>query len=490
MRVLRSESIKELERKADQYGYSYADMMENAGNAAVAALLKETDVKGKSVTVVCGSGNNGGDGYVVARLLSNEGAFVRLLYLSEPSTETAKYMRQRFSGEVIPFEASYLYETDIIIDAIFGTGLSRAAENEYKAAIEAINSSAAFTVSLDIPSGLFADSNEYTVAVKADMTVTFIGYKLCNMLYPAAECFGNTVLSEINMPKHLYNEVETFGEVITPPAFEKRKPNSHKGNYGTLSLICGSFGMAGAAMLCTKAALKSGVGIAKLSLPAEIYTAVTSFVPEAVCCPYDVNGDMEAVAQKAINGASAVLIGCGLSTEKYADCLLKSVLNNYNGKLIIDADGLNILSQNIEYIKRSGADIIITPHPGEMARLCGVSVSDVESDRVGFAKKLSEELGVTVVLKGSITVVASNDKIYFNLTGNPGMATGGSGDVLAGIIAALCAMGNDSLESAVNGVYVHGCAGDKATECYGEISALPTDTIGFLPEVFKKFGER
>ncbi len=490
MRVLLSKNIRALEEQAFLGGYSYSDMMESAGQAAAMAIKDEIDVVGKTVAVVCAGGNNGGDGYVVARLLLNMGANVRVLFLAQPATDTAKAMRERFGGDVIPFDASYLYESDIIIDAIFGIGLSRAVENEYKVAIEAINSSAAYVVSLDIPSGLFADSNNYTVAVMADLTVTFIAYKLCNMLYPAAECFGKTVLSKINIPGHLYSSVETLGEVITPPSFEKRKADSHKGNYGTLALICGSYGMAGAAMLSCKAALRSGVGIAKLVIPDSIYQAVTSFVPEAVCLPYDVSGDMKAVACDALRGASAVLIGCGLSTMPYAQALVKAVLENYNGTLIIDADGLNILSHSIECIKSSGADIILTPHPGEMARLCKADIADIENDRVGYAVRLSESLGVTVVLKGSITVIAGKGKVYFNLTGNAGMATGGSGDVLAGITAALCTVGMDSLESAVNGVYIHGLAGDKATRHFGEISALPTDTIGFLPEAFKEFGER
>ncbi len=490
MRVLSAENIRKIEEKAFLNGISYLTMMENAAIATLSAITERIDVAGKNVVVVAGGGNNGGDGYAVARLLENEGAFVRVLALFEPDTETAKKQRERFCGQVCEFEPSYLYEADIIVDAIFGIGLSRPVSGEAEQAVKAINSSSAYTVSLDIPSGLFADSGEAGVCVKADLTVTFIAHKICRVLHPAAENFGEVVLSDICLPSSLYENIDAVGEIIPPPVISKRKSNTHKGSYGTLSLVCGSFGMAGAALLSTSAALRCGVGIARLVIPEKIYPAVTGFVPEAVCKVYNPKGNMKEVAQIAAQGASALLIGCGLSTEEYAVSLFKEVLSAYSGRLIIDADGLNILARNIECIKSSQADIILTPHPGEMARLMGVSVSEIEKDRVGYAKALSDKYGCTVILKGNITVVASCGKVYFNLTGNPGMAKGGSGDVLAGMVAALCCTGMSSIDSAVAAVYLHGAAGDRASLSLGEISALPSDIISFLPELLKQFGER
>lgn len=490
MRVLLAESIREIEQKAFLSGISYLTMMENAARATVTAILSKTQVKGKTVAVVVGTGNNGGDGYAVARLLENEGAFVRVLSLALPETESAKTMRNSFGGEITDFEPSYLYEAHIIIDALFGIGLSRPLSGEYEQAVNYINSSSAYTVSLDIPSGLFADSNRDTPCVKADLTVTFIAHKLCNLLYPAAKNFGETVLSDINLPDSLYEGVNTVGEIIPPPVFTRRERNTHKGSYGTLSLICGSLGLAGAAVLSAKAALRCGVGIARLVVPQSIYPSVSGSVPEAVCSVYGENDDIKKTAQNAVLNADAVLIGCGLSTLPFAKKLFEEVLKNYRGKLIIDADGLNILASNIECIKHSGAEIILTPHPGEMARLCGVTVADIENDRLGFAKSLSDKYGCTVILKGSITVVASCGKLYFNTTGNPGMATGGSGDVLAGMVAAFACTGMSCIDSAVTAVYLHGAAGDRASSALGEISALPSDIISFLPEMFKEFGER
>lgn len=490
MRVLSAENIRKIEQKAFESGISYITMMENAAAAATKEIIKRTEVVGKQAVVVVGGGNNGGDGYGVARLLENEGAFVRVLVLCQPATETAKEECERFGGEICDFEPSYLYEADIIVDALFGIGLSRTLSDKYEAAVKAINGSSAYTVSLDIPSGLFADSGEAGPCVKANLTVTFIAHKICRVLYPAAEFFGEVVLSDIGLPGYLYEGIQAVGEIIPAPVFEKRRANTHKGSYGTLSLVCGSYGMAGAALLSARAALRCGVGIARLVLPESIYSAVTGFVSEAVCLPYKESDDMKAVAVSTLNGASAVLIGCGLSTKPYAKNLFKEVVKNFGGRLIIDADGLNILASDIECIKGSKADIILTPHPGEMARLMGVSVGEIENDRIYYAKALSDKYGCTVILKGSITVVASSGKVYFNTTGNPGMATGGSGDLLAGMVAAFCCTGMSNIDSAVTAVYLHGAAGDRASSVYGEISALPSDTVSFLPELFKEFGER
>ncbi len=494
MKVFSSLNIRKIEQNANDLGISYLTMMENAGEGAVKEILKRTQVVGKTVVIIAGGGNNGGDGYAVARLLENEGALVRLLKTDDPVTDTAKEMASRFKGLVIDVGDSSSYEVDIleadiIIDAIFGIGLTRDLSDKYLRIIEKINCSDAFKVSLDIPSGVFADSNKEKIAVKADLTTTFIARKPSSVLYPAALNYGECVTVDIDIPYSAFFGVEEIGEIVPPPFFTKRNPNTHKGSYGTLSLICGSFGMAGAAILSTKAGLRSGVGIARVTLPKNIYPIVAQSAPEAVYNVYNENHTEGEIIEKATLGAKAVVIGCGISTSKFSEKLVKKVLENYKGKLIIDADGLNVISSDIECIKRSGADIILTPHPAEMARLCGVCVEDIENDRIGFAKKLSKTLGCTVVLKGSITVVSGKGKIYFNTTGNAGMATGGSGDVLAGIMGGMACLFEDAINIAVSSVYVHGMAGDMASEKYGEISALPTDTIFFLPEVYKTLGE-
>ena len=489
MKVFSSLNVRKIEQNAFNSGVSFSAMMENAGTGAVKEILKRMNVVGKNVAIVAGGGNNGGDGYVVARLLENEGAFVRVLKTDEPLSDTAKEMAARFFGEVIDFEISYLYEADIIVDAIFGIGLTRALNEKYTEIIKAINASNAVKISLDIPSGVFADSNKAEIAVKADLTTTFIARKPSSVLHPAALFYGECVTVDIGVPLNAFKEVEQVGEIIPAPFFEKRSPSTHKGSFGTLSLICGSFGMAGAAVLSAKAALRSGVGLAKVTVPESIYPIVTLSVPEAVCNVYKETDNPKEIIEKALKGARAIVIGCGLGVSEFSKSLVKLVVENYKGKLIIDADGLNSLSCDIECIKRSGADIILTPHPAEMARLCGVDVATIESDRIGYAKNLAQHLNCTVVLKGNITVVASKGKVYFNTNGNAGMATGGSGDVLSGIMGGIACLFEDTTDIAVNSVYIHGAAGDMASEKYGEISALPTDTISFLPEVYKTLGE-
>lgn len=489
MKVYSASDIRKIEVAANKGGISFLSMMENAGAAAVKEILKRYNVSGKSVTVVAGGGNNGGDGYAVARLLENEGAFVRVLKIEEPSTDASKEMARRFMGQVTDFEASYLYETDIIIDAIFGIGLTRALSGRYIEIVKAVNGSSAAKISLDIPSGIFADDNKAFTAIRADLTVSFIARKISSVLYPAAAYYGECRVADIGTPAYAFEEIKEVGEIIPAPFFKKRNPNTHKGSFGTLSLICGSFGMAGAAVLSTKAALRSGVGLAKITVPESIYPVVTLSAPEAVCNVYKEGDDVDVIVQKALSGARAVVLGCGLGLSDLSLKLVKKVIESYKGKLIIDADGLNLISSNIECIKRSGADIIITPHPAEMARLCGTDVESIENDRLGYAGNLSEELSCTVVLKGNITVVASKGKIYFNTTGNAGMATGGSGDVLSGIMGGVACVLDDVTDIAVSGVYIHGAAGDMASEKYGEISALPTDTVSFLPEVYKALGE-
>ena len=489
MRVCSAENVKKIEETANALGISYCSMMENAGNAVCCEILKRIDVIGKNVAVVIGQGNNGGDGYVVARLLENQGAFVKVLTLGESTTDTARSMKERFGGEITDFDDSYLSRADLIIDAIFGIGLKRAAEGIYKTAIEAINNSSAYTVAVDIPSGLFADKAEETLCVKADLTVTFIAYKMCQLLYPARKNCGETVLSTISLPISAYANIKTEAEIIPPPVFKKRKRNTHKGCFGTASLVCGSYGMAGAAVLALRACLKSGVGIARVTVPESIYPIISGCVPEAVCNVYGLKDTPKEICQKALD-ADAILIGCGLSTGKRQKEIFDEIIKNAHKTLIIDADGLNLLSDNIECIKHSGADIVLTPHPGEMARLCKVSVEEIENNRVFYVQKLASMLSCTVVLKGAVTVVSDKNKsTYFNLTGNPGMATGGSGDALAGIIVSLAAQGYSGMEAALTGVYIHGVAGDQSSEDKGEISALPSDLIENLPAVFKTFGE-
>lgn len=278
--------------------------------------------------------------------------------------------------------------------------------------------------------------------------------------------------------------------LIEKPVFPKRNPFTHKGDYGKALNISGSYGMTGAAFLSGKAALRSGVGLLKTAVPDTVYGVLAPVLPESVLIPLKTeNGEvcrdeMSRLASE-IKTADAVLVGCGLGKSKTARMLFETALEYSTGTLIIDADGINILSENINIVRQSSADIIITPHSGEMARLFGVTPSEIEADREKYVIKAATEFNVTAVLKGHETLVASKDgRLFYNTTGNPGMATGGSGDTLSGIILGLSATGYDALSSATKGVYIHGLAGDLALKKVSETSLLPTDILDTLPECF------
>lgn len=482
-----TETVKKIELDFANNNFGGLDtLMERAG----AAVFKETQKllagKGGKTVVLAGSGNNGGDGYVVARLLKEKGFDVSVCAYKEPKTELCIAKRGLFDGEVFTYRKGIFEDADLLIDAVFGTGFKGELDEYTKQVFSAFNSSKAQKVAVDVPSGAYADSEKVAQnCIKADITVTFIGFKNCQLFFPASEFCGKTVLSELKIGN--LSDYENQGVVTDNIKFEKRLKNTHKGTYGTVALVVGSYGMAGAAILSARACLKSGIGIAKLIIPEDIYSVVTCAVPEAVCLPVP---RFEEKVAKDLSAADCVLVGCGLSKSSDAEILLKSAIKNANKTIIIDADGLNLLSDSIDLIEGLKAELILTPHPGEMSRLVGVSVKEIEANRVFYAKQLAKKLSCVVVLKGAVTVIADkNGEVHFNILGNAGMATGGSGDALAGIMAAFCAAGKTAVRAAVESVYIHSLAGDLAKENKGEISLLPSDIIELLPEAFKISGE-
>ena len=479
MMVLTKTLIKRSEENAVQSGaFSYEQLMLNAGTRAARIIDSRYTANGKKITVVCGSGNNGGDGFVAAAELKRLGADVSvMLPLGEPKTENARLYFSKLSD--IPVVGSVDGGADIIIDAIFGIGLDRAVTGRPAQVIEEINSKNAVRISLDIPSGVFCDSGEVKgAAVDADMTVTFIALKPCFFLPDGLDYCGEVAVADIGVTPCGYDY-----RTIEAPVFKKRRRNSHKGTYGTALNICGSYGMAGAAILSARAALRSGVGILKAVIPESIYEAFTACAPECVCVPVKQgeNGSPDSGDKniyKALENADAVLVGCGLKDTEDTLEITKTVLKTATVPAVIDADGINAVSRSIDILRECNAPVIITPHPGEMSRLCGISVKEVESDRIGCAVSFAKKYGCTVVLKGANTVIASADgEVFFNTTGNAGMATGGSGDVLSGILGSLLAQGMEPLAAAKAAVYLHGLAGDKAAEKRSQHAMLPSDII-------------
>lgn len=480
MPVLTKALIRELEENAVKSGVSsFKELMYTAGSTAAGIILEKTPCASKKIAVLCGNGNNGGDGCVIARLLYEHGADVTVITpMGKPVTENATYYYDLLPQDILKtdrFEGEY----DIIIDAVFGIGLNRELSQEISGLFERVNSASSVKIAVDIPSGVEADSGKLLgTAFSADFTITFIALKPCFLLPQGSDYCGEVTVADIGVEPTAYSY-----KTIERPFFKKRPHNAHKGTFGTALLLCGSYGMAGAAVLAAKGALRSGVGIAKCVLCESIYPSFTTSLPEAVCVPVKQSEkgtfcsdfiDIKALTEKS----SALLFGCGVGTGTEIKKILKKILKESKIPVVLDADGINALTDCIELLKESKAPIIITPHPGEMARLCGTTVKEVEANRIEYACKFAKEYGCTVVLKGADTIVAeSTGEISFNTNGNPGMATGGSGDVLAGITVSLLAQGFSPAYAAKAAVFLHGEAGDKAAARRSQHAMLPSDII-------------
>ncbi len=481
MDVLSKDLIRSSEENAVQSGaFSYLELMKIAGDTAYKIICENIEIKNKKVAIVCGSGNNGGDGFVIADNFVKSGNDVTVvLALGEPKTDSAKYYYNKLSNLTVAYDLEGDY--DIIIDAIFGIGLERPLSKNLQKLIDKINLQNAKRVAIDIPSGIESDSGKVLGGcVNSDLTVTFIALKPCFLLPPASDYVGKVVVADIGVKPVGYKY-----KTIEAPSFAPRKKNSHKGTFGTAVMFCGSYGMAGAAILSARACLRSGVGIAKCVIPKSIYPILTQSVPEAVCTiskqtrKGGFKGNLD--IKKALEKVSAVLVGCGIGNTRQTKKLVKRIVLASTVPTVIDADGINALVSNINVLKETNASIVITPHPAEMSRLMGISVKEVEQNRVGVATSFAMEYNCTVVLKGANTIVATKcGEVYFNTCGNSGMATGGSGDVLAGMITSYLAQGLDLLTAVKTAVYLHSDTADKVVREIGEAALLPSDIIEAL----------
>lgn len=478
MKILTTDLIRKSEESAVASGaFSLRDLMFRAGSAAAEIIMQKYDCRNKKITVVCGRGNNGGDGCVIAGILAENGGRVTVATpFGAPSTENAAYYYNKL--KYVTKTDAFTPDADIIVDAIFGIGLNRAPDEKTAEVINAINSSDGIRVAVDIPSGVGADSGRVLgCAVNADLTVTFIALKPCFVLPDGSDYCGEVLVADIGAPPVSYSFLTT-----EKPIFKKRRHNSHKGAFGTGLMLCGSYGMAGAAILAARAALRSGIGILKAAVCESIYYPFTVSAPEAVCLPVRPGGKGTLCPDnlnlpELLKGCSAALIGCGMGNNEDTARLVKELTEISEIPLVIDADGINALAESIDIIKKSKAPVILTPHTGEMARLCSLTVREVEENRVETARGFALKYGCVLVLKGANTIIAEpNGEVYFNMTGNPGMSTGGSGDALAGIILSLLAQGLNAADAAKAAVYLHGEAGDKAAR-RGERAMLPSDLI-------------
>ncbi len=498
IKVCTAEMMREIDRKAGEIGgVPSIVLMENAGIACV-EKLKRLGLEGKRVAVFCGKGNNGGDGFVIARHLLNTGTETEIFLTCGRDFKGDALINYNILKNMnapiyeISAEEDLKYKIlsfDIVVDAIFGTGISGEISGAAKNAIEGINSYAEAVLSADIPSGVNADDGSIAgVAVKADYTVTFGAYKKGMLLFTGADYCGKIEVAGISIPEYIYDDINTniIDEKSVSDLMPKRADNSHKGSYGKLLIIGGSAGMTGAAAMAAEAALKCGAGLVSVAVPKSLNEVLEVKLTEAMTIPAeDKNGAFTADAAEVLiqsaKNADAVVFGPGIGRGADIKIILEALLEKTDMPIIIDADGLYALAQNTELLKKHGKRLILTPHEGEFARLSGKSLQEIQKNRFELSTEFCKEFNTTLVLKGAKTIVTAPDlKQYTNIAGNNGMATAGSGDVLAGMIGAFSARVKNTDASAVLGVHFHSMAGDAAADTVGKNSLTATDIISSI----------
>ncbi len=517
MKVLSCGQMRALEERAVLTGCNYSDLMDTAG-AAVAGFIRDRyDLEEKNVAVLCGKGNNGGDGFVVARRLCDLCNSMTVLLLDGlPATELAKEkLAELRESDVAVYSAaddpdqllSAIQSADLLVDAVYGIGFHGSVDEKLQPFFEAANRSPAPIIAVDIPSGLNGDSGAIPGChIQADATVTFTTPKPVHLFRPAKYQCGEIKVSQVGIGKKCLAEqaYDTFitDEEDVRAVLKPRDPESHKGTFGRLLAVCGSEGMAGAAVLSASAAVRSGAGIVDVALPRSIYPIVASNAIEPIYTilePAEPERSLVLLLQK-LERATACLIGCGLGEGPQTDRIVAELVKASRVPLVIDADGINAVARNIDILRTAAAPVILTPHPGEMARLIHSTSQAVEENRIKTARTFASEYGVTLVLKGHNTLVVHPDsasgsgalssswgKTAYNSTGNAGMAKGGSGDVLAGLIAGLCAQGVPAFAAAYTGVYLHGKAGDLCAAQTSMRGLTPNQLVTALGAVFSDY---
>ncbi len=479
----------------EELGIGQAVLMERAALAVVDAVLKHEPA---NVLCVCGGGNNGGDALTVARMLTMQGIKADVYLCAEPKKQKDSVKKQyeifcKIGGRTVT--AMNFSEYDMIVDGIFGVGLDREVTGSYAEVMEAINVAAqggSKVIAVDIPSGIHTDTGAVMgVAVKADETVTFAYYKPSHLLYPGAEYCGKVKVCDIGICADFFytkEQLDTFTvsarEMISLP---KRKRDGNKGTFGRVLVIAGSHEMYGACYLSALAAFRMGAGLVDIYTHEINRRILQEKLPEVIIHTYEDAGVDTDLLCKLINNASCVIIGPGLSTDEKAVSLVSAVMQNCGKTIVADADALNCIAMDRTLLNTQKhfpeREFIITPHPGELSRLTGKCVAELKENYAEVIKAFAKENRLIVVGKDAGTVVSDGKQTYFNQTGNDGMATAGSGDVLSGIIGALCAGGIKGFEAAWKGVFLHGRAGDVAVETLNTHSLMASDIANALKEI-------
>jgi len=512
MKILTSAEMRDIDRVAiEEVGIPGPVLMENAGVRIVDVLLSRFPrVDRERVVVVAGRGNNGGDGLVVARHLQNRGGKPKVLLLAPKDDVKGDAalnltIAEKSGVEVVDASTELCWKkarpslsrATVIVDAIFGTGLTKPAEGLFAAAINDLNQAAGFKVAVDIPSGLSSDTFRLIgPAVKADLTVALAAPKIGHVFPPAADFVGDLVCADIGIPPFLFQghklKLELVERPRVAPFFRTRKRDGHKGSYGHVFILSGSWGKTGAAVMAARAAYRSGAGLVTVGTPAGCVPVIAKSTVELMTEPL-AETETKSLSSAALprvlellKGKNVVVVGPGISTHPSTAELVRSLIPRLKVPAVIDADGVNVLAGHLDVLKKAGVQVVLTPHPGEFARLTGRTVEEVLETRLDLAPRFAREHGLILVLKGYRTLVAAPDgRLFVNTTGKPGMATGGSGDVLSGIVASFIGQEKDVLEATLAAVYLHGLSGDLAAARLSERAVVAGDLIRFLPPAVK-----
>jgi NAD(P)H-hydrate epimerase len=509
MRLVKASEIQEMDRLTIQeLGIPGMVLMENAARGVVRMFLDHFNPSdGSHVVLICGPGNNGGDGYVVARYLHERGLKTTVMILSalkkiKGDAFTNLEVIKQMDLEILEIPGKdawikcrpFIESCDYIVDGLLGTGLNSPVRGFYAQVIEEINASACPVTSIDIPSGLNADTGQIMgKAIHADLTVTFGFPKIGQLIFPGAELVGRLTNIDIGIPEAIAERVPGNYHLIEPGHFSPLIPferqDIHKGDRGHLLILSGSTGKTGAASLTTLGALRVGAGLVTLGIPSSLNAILENKLTEPMTSPLPetADGTLSLKAEKDIirlmKGKTALVLGPGLSTHEETTQLVRRIISRCPLPMVIDADGLNALSEDLGVLSKCKHKAILTPHPGEMARLTGTETADVQADRLGTATSFVKKHGCFLVLKGARTIITEPDgQLYVNPTGNPALSGGGSGDVLTGMIGGLMARGWPMAESAIGGAYIHGMAADILSEDMGP-GILAGELLDVIPDL-------
>ncbi len=505
MKVSSVKQMRAMDRQAGKkLGVSEEILMENAGQASYGVLSREWGGAGRRYVIFCGNGNNGGDGLVVARHILSGGGIPLVFLVGDPArfrgaAKTNMEIIEKLPVEVVRVKdvaalRSMVLHSDGIVDALFGTGLDRKVSGIYQEVIELINASGRPVLSLDIPSGVNGDTGEIMgTAVRADHTVAFGLPKIGNMLYPGCGLCGRLHVCHLSFPPTLYDDdaimVETNGFIPLPP----RERTAHKGSMGDVLFIAGAAGYFGAPYFAAMSFLKAGGGYSRLAAPWSMTPFLATrgseivFVPQAETTEGSLSLKNKEALLALAGQVDMVVIGPGLSLADETQGLIRELAAGIEKPLLIDGDGITALAGEPQLIRNRRAPTVLTPHPGEMSRITGKPVSVIERKRIEILQETAADLHAFVVLKGARSLIGTPERrVFINLSGNPGMATAGAGDVLTGTIAAMSGLGLPLEEAVRKGVFIHGFSGDLAAADKGEDGITAQDILNYLPYALKQ----